>query len=123
MEVKKFSKIILITNVIILAVCFIVLLILGLYSYAFGYLLGSITSYVTYLMHANSVNNLNDDTKNPSKKSFASSMLRFFISAVVLAITLFVNFIDIVWTFIGLMVIKLTIVIVGFINTRKRRKT
>ena len=121
-EIKTFSKLILIVNGILLLVVFAVLLILQLYSWAIGYLLGSITSYITYLMHANNVNKIDANTKNPVRKSVASALLRLLISAAILFIALYVDFINLYATFIGLLVIKLTVFIVGFILEIKKSK-
>ena len=113
-NIKSFSKNIIIINLIILVIVSLLLLILGEYSWLFGYLFGSITSYVTYLMHANSAAN-----NTSVKQAYFGAGLRILISAIPLAICLFVDFIEIIAAFIGLLVIKGTIVVYGFITNMK----
>lgn len=114
-EIRAFSKLILTVNMIVLFVVSIVLLILKQYSWLIGYLFGSITSYITYLMHANNVSKLGLSSKHPVRSSVSSAILRLCISAVSLLIALYVSWINIYATFIGLLVIKLTVIIVSFI--------
>lgn len=114
-EIKEFSKKIILINLIILLVVLIVLLILGKYSYALGYCLGSITSYITYLMHVNNVKQIGDSIHHPKRNAFAAVSLRLAISATALLIAFFVKMIDIIATFIGLLVIKVVILIAGII--------
>lgn len=121
-DTKTFSKLIILINVILLLVVSIFLLILQKYSWVIGYLIGTITSYITYLMHVNNVNKLGVNTKNPVRNSIGSALLRLLISAVVLLISVYVNWINLYATFIGLLVIKLTIVVVGFIMEIKKTK-
>ncbi len=52
-EIKLFSKKVIVVNLIILVLASIVLLILKKYSWLIGYILGSVTSYITYFMHVN----------------------------------------------------------------------
>lgn len=121
-ETKTFSKLIILINVILLLVVSIFLLILQKYSWVIGYLIGTITSYITYLMHVNNVNKLGVNTKNPVRNSISSALLRLLISAVVLLVSVYVNWINLYATFIGLLVIKLTILVVGFIMEIKKPK-
>lgn len=113
-NIKEFSKSILLINLIILTIVSIVLLIIGDYSWLIGYLLGSITSYITFLFHANSA------SKNTTTKQIvASAGLRTLLTALPLAICLFVSFINMFATFIGLLVIKVVILIFSFITSLK----
>lgn len=122
-EIRKFSKLVLLVNLIILIVCSITLLIIQKYSWLIGYILGSVTSYITYLMHAHYADKFGDNNKVSTKKSVTNALLRIFISAIVLTIALFVDFIDIIATFIGLLVIKLTIFFIGFgLGIKKDKK-
>ena len=121
-DTKRFTNLVLLVNVIILTIVSIVLLLLQQYSLVIGYAMGSITSYITYLMHVNNINKLDINTKNPVKKTVASALLRFFISAIVLLVALYVNWINLYATFIGLLVIKLTIIICGFIMEIRKNK-
>jgi hypothetical protein len=113
-NIKSFSKSVIIINLSILVVVSIVLLILGLYSWLIGYILGSITSYITFLMHANSASN-----NSSVRHIFIGAGIRILISAIPLALCLFVDFINIIAVFIGLIVIKVTILILGFITNKK----
>lgn len=116
-DIKAFSKTIIFVNLIILIVVSIVLLILGEYDWLLGYLLGSITSYITFLMHASSAS-----TKTKTKQIAFAAGIRILISAASLCIAFFVSFIDLIATFVGLLVIKATILIVSFITNLKYRK-
>ena len=115
--IKTFTKRVIFINLIILLVVSLVLLILGKYSYLLGYILGSITSYLTFLMHASAAEN-----KTHTREIIGSSILRTVISAIALAISLFVSFIDMFATFIGLLVIKATILLFSFVTNLKYGK-
>ena len=118
-EIKIFSKKVLTINLIILIVVSFALLLMQQYSWVIGYVLGSITSYITYLMHVNNVDKMCLNKKSPVKSSVASALLRFCISALCLAIGVFVEWVNIYATFIGLLVIKLTIYVLGFMTQKK----
>lgn len=121
-EIKLFRNKILLINVVILLVTIIMLLILRKYSWIIGYLLGSITSYITFSIHVNSVSKVGKTDKNERKRSIASALFRFLISAACLSIALFIGWINIIATFIGLLVIKLTIIVYGFITEIKKER-
>ncbi len=114
-DIKSFTKLILVVNVIILFVCSAVLLFLQKYSWLFGYFLGSVTSYITFLLHTNYVTSFGLDNRSSTKKSIASALLRLLLSAVSLFVALYVSFIDLIATFIGLVVLKFTLFVVSFI--------
>lgn len=116
-EIKIFSKNIIYINLIILIIVSLVILILGKYSILFGYILGALTSYITFLMHAYAAEN-----KTNTKEIIGSVVIRTLISAISLLISLFVSFIDMIATFIGLLVIKLTILIYSFVTNLKYGK-
>ena len=121
-EIKRFSNIIIYVNTIILFITFLVFMILKMYSWALGYLIGSLTSYVTYLMHVNNVNNISEDTKSPMKMAIKSTMLRLLVSAIPLAIALFFDWINIIATFIGLLTIKVIIMVIAIVLESKKSK-
>ena len=114
-EINKFSKTLLLVNVVILSIASLIFLMLGMYSWFIGYLLGSITSYITYLMHVNNIKKIGFGIKNPKKNAMVSYLSRLGVSAIALAIALFVKWIDIFATFIGLLIIKVTLFIVPFV--------
>ena len=114
-DIKPFVKTIILINTIIMIVCVIVLLILQEYSWAMGYCLGAVVSNITFIMHAFNVSKFGVKSLNPVKSSVSSTLLRTCISACALLIALFVDFIDIFATFIGLVVIKMVIIITTFI--------
>ena len=114
-EIDEFNRKIVPINGVILLVVLIVLLILQKYTWLFGYLLGSVTSYITYLMHVNNVKKIDSDIHHPKRNAFGSSLLRLSISAIALLIAFFVEMIDIFATFIGLVVIKVVIMITGIL--------
>lgn len=121
-EIKFFSKIVLLVNGIILLISCIILLIMKKYSWLIGYLLGSVTSYITYLMHAHHADKFGFNSRSSTKKSIASALLRLVISAASLFIALYVSWIDLIATFIGLLVIRLTVLVVSLIIGIKKEK-
>lgn len=120
-EINRFVKKILILNSIITLFVIIGLLIFQLYSWALGYLLGSLTSNLTFIMHANNVKKMGVSINKPMKNAVASTMLRLFVSAISLFISLLVDWINILATFVGLLVIKIIVIIVSIvIGTNKK---
>ena len=117
-EIKLFSKKVIVVNLIILVLASIVLLILNKYSWLIGYILGSVTSYITYFMHVNHAVKFSENSG--VKQSVSSSLLRTLVSAISLLIAFFVDFIDIFATFIGLLIIKFSIFIIGFCFKNKK---
>ena len=114
-DIKPFVKTIILINTIIMIVCVMVLLTLQKYSWAIGYCLGSVVANITFIMHAFNVSKFGVKSLNPVKSSVSSTLLRTCISACALLIALFVDFIDIFATFVGLVVIKIVIIIATFI--------
>lgn len=121
-EIKNFSKIVIFVSVTIVVVTFAVFIILRMYSWALGFILGSLTSYITYLMHVNNVNNLSENTVSPRKHAIKSSLMRLLISAIPLALSLFFGWLNIFATFIGLLTNKIAIVIAAIIYGVKDKK-
>lgn len=121
-QIKVFAKKVMLINLAILIISSIILLIFQKYSWLLGYLLGALTSYITFIMHANSVNKLGITTKNPTKSSIASALLRLSISAICLLIALFVSWIDLLATFIGMLVIKVVIIVTTFVSSLKENR-
>ena len=117
-EIKLFSKKVIVVNLIILVLASIVLLILNKYSWLIGYILGSVTSYITYFMHVNHAVKFSENSG--VKQSVKASMLRTLVSVIPLLIAFFVDFIDIFATFIGLLIIKFSILIIGFCFKNKK---
>ena len=117
-EIKLFSKKVIVVNLIILVLASIVLLILNKYSWLIGYILGSVTSYITYFMHVNHAVRFSENSG--VKQSVKASMLRTLVSVIPLLIAFFVDFIDIFATFIGLLIIKFSIFIIGFCFKNKK---
>jgi 4-hydroxybenzoate polyprenyltransferase len=100
----------------------VVLLILRKYSWTFGYLLGSVTADITFIMHANNVSKVGITNTNPTKSSISSSIFRMLISAMSLFIAFLIEGIDIYATFVGLVLIKVVIIIVSFVFEKKNSK-
>lgn len=114
-EIKPFVKVVILINAMITLVSVIVLLLLQKYSWATGYLLGSVAANITFIMHAYNVSKFGIKSLNPIKSSVSSTLLRTFISAGVLFIAFVTDFMDIFATFIGLVVIKIVIIITSLI--------
>lgn len=117
-EIKLFSKKVIVVNLIIFVLASILLLVLKKYSWLIGYILGSVTSYITYFMHVYHAIKFSENSG--AKQSVKASMLRTLISAISLLIAFFVDFIDIFATFIGLLIIKFSIFIIGFCFKNKK---
>ena len=117
-EISEFNKKLIPINGIIFFVVLIVLLVLQKYTWVLGYLLGSVTSYITYFMHVNHAVRFSENSG--VKQSVSSSMLRTLVSVIPLLIAFFVDFIDIFATFIGLLIIKFSIFIIGFCFKNKK---
>lgn len=120
-EINQFVKKILIINLLITGITITVLLILRLNSWAIGYVLGFLTSCLTFIMHAHNVKKMGVSINRPMKNAIAGTMLRLFISAISLLIALFVSWINLFATFIGLIIIKIIVIIVSFVygNSKK----
>ena len=114
-EIRPFVKKVIFVNTIIMLITIMVLLILQKYSWAIGYLLGTIVSNITFIMHAFNVSKFGVKFVNPVKSSVSSTLFRTLISASALLIAFMVDFIDIFATFVGLVVIKIVIIITSLI--------
>jgi F0F1-type ATP synthase assembly protein I len=121
-NLEKFKKTIIFITAIISVITAIILLICRKYSWSIGILLGSFVSIITFLMHVNNIDRFGSDIKHPERNAFANSILRLGISAIGLLIAFFISWIDIIATFIGLMIIKVVIFIVPFITTKGIKK-
>ena len=118
-QMKKFVKLVIVINTLVMLLSITCLLILQKYSWTIGYLIGTVVSNVTFIMHAFNVSKFGVKAINPVKSSVASTLLRTFISALALLVALLVDFIDIIATFIGLVVIKIIIVITSLVVFRE----
>lgn len=121
-ELHQFkNKILLITSIISI-ICVVVLLIIKKYSWSLGILLGFIVSNITFVMHVKNVDNFGNDIKHPGRNAFIGSISRLGVSAIGLLIAFFIPWIDIIATFIGLMIIKAVILVLPFIIGNERVK-
>ena len=121
-EMKRLVKKVLLTNSIVMLIALVVLLILKKYSWVFGYLLGTVTANLTFVMHAYNVSKVGNSYINPVKSSISSSVFRTLISALSLLIAFLIEGIDIYATFIGLVVIKVVIIIVSLVSEKNNNK-
>ena len=121
-EMKRLVKKVLLTNSVVMLIALVVLLILKKYSWVFGYLLGTITANLTFVMHAYNVSKVGNSYINPVKSSISSSVFRTLISALSLLIAFLIEGIDIYATFIGLVVIKVVIIIVSLVSEKNNNK-
>lgn len=104
-------------------ICLIVTLILYFlvsHSWGLGYLLGSLTSYLTFGLHMKSVNDYGSKSANAYMHSFTNGGVRFLVSAAMLLIAFLLNDeFNLIATFIGMMVIK--VLLLGFSIIREIR--
>ena len=121
-NIKTFSKLVLKINIELLVVGLVVLLILQKYTQMAGLFLGVITSCITFIMHAANANKMGVSITNPVRNAIGNTLLRLLISAIAIVISLFVSWIDLIWTFIGLLVIKLVMIVTIIILELKNRK-
>lgn len=122
-EIKRFGLIFMPINWVI---CLIVTLILyfSLGSpYALGYLLGSVTSYLTFGLHMKDVNDYGSPKANIIMKIFTNFGTRMAITAVILAISYFNNeMFNFICCAIGICIIKLFLFIFGLIFFGRQAK-
>ena len=121
-EMKRLVKKVLLTNSVVMLIALVVLLILKKYSWVFGYLLGTITANLTFVMHAYNVSKVGNSYINPVKSSISSAVFRTLISALSLLVAFLIEGIDIYATFIGLVVIKVVIIIVSLVSEKNNNK-
>ena len=123
-EINLFVRKSLTINAVIALGLTIILIIIGLYEWTLGYILGFITSCLTFIMHARNVEKMGVCIERPMKNALSSTMFRLFISAISLFIALMISWIDIMGTFIGLVIIKIVVIIVPLVsgNNKKRRE-
>ena len=121
-EMKRLVKKVLLTNSVVMLIALVVLLILKKYSWVFGYLLGTVTANLTFVMHAYNVSKVGNSYINPVKSSISSAVFRTLISALSLLVAFLIEGIDIYATFIGLVVIKVVIIIVSLVSEKNNNK-
>ena len=121
-EMKRLVKKVLLTNSIVMLIALVVLLILKKYSWVFGYLLGTVTANLTFVMHAYNVSKVGNSYINPVKSSISSAVFRTLISALSLLVAFLIEGIDIYATFIGLVAIKVVIIIVSLVSEKNNNK-
>ena len=111
-------------------ICLIVTLILYFVvneSWGLGYLLGSLTSYLTFGLHMKSVNDYGSKQANAYMHAFTNGGVRLLVSAAILMVAFFLNDeFNLIATFIGMMVIKVLLLIFsisrGIIKNKKRNE-
>ena len=124
-ELKRFGLIFMPIN---WGICLIVTITLLLVfkddnSYALGYLLGSVTSYLTFGLHMKDVNDYGSEKANIIMKIFTNIFTRLAITAIVLVIAYFNNtMFRFVTTAIGILVIKLFLIIFGIFYAKMEHK-
>lgn len=122
-DIKSFARLVLKINTGLLVVGLSILLLLGKYTHAIGLLLGMITSCITFLMHVANANKMGVSITKPVKNAIANTLLRLFVSSIAIAVALLVSWIDLIWTFIGLIVIKVVMIVTSFVvEIKKNRK-
>lgn len=96
-------------------ICLIVTLILYFAvneSWGLGYLLGSLTSYLTFGLHMKSANDYGSKQANAYMHAFTNGGVRLLVSAAILMVAFFLNDeFNLIATFIGMMVIKVLLLI------------
>ena len=96
-------------------ICLIVTLILYFAvneSWGLGYLLGSLTSYLTFGLHMKSANDYGSKKANAYMHAFTNGGVRLLVSAAILMVAFFLNDeFNLIATFIGMMVIKVLLLI------------
>jgi len=126
-EVKKFGLIFMPINWVICAIVTIILFQLN-ESYGYGYLLGSITSYLTFGLHMKHSNDYGSEKANSYMQFFTNAGVRFIISAAMLFIAFYFNdLFNFICAAIGILVIKVLLIIFGIIyeivNSKKKKES
>lgn len=111
--INIFVRKVLIINAIVALIACLAFSIFQLYDWSLGYLLGFMTSCLTLIMHAHNVKKVGFSVNSPKKNAMFSTLLRLLVSALSLFIALIVSWIDILATFIGLIVIKIIVIVVS----------
>lgn len=108
------------------AICLIVTLILIFTlgrSYGLGYLLGSVTSYLTFGLHMKDVNDYGSKNANIFMKIFTNFATRMVITGLILFISYkFNDSFNFICCAIGVCVIKFFLIIFGIIFFAKEKK-
>ena len=108
-EIKKFGLIFMPINWLI---CLIVTLILYFAvneSWGLGYLLGSLTSYLTFGLHMKSANDYGSKQANAYMHAFTNGGVRLLVSAAILMVAFFLNDeFNLIATFIGMIKREIT---------------
>lgn len=121
-NIKTFGKLILKINIGLICIALVILLILQKYTQMAGLFLGGITSCITFTMHVANASKMGVSITNPVKNAIGNTLLRLLISAIAILISLFVSWIDLIWTFIGLLVIKVVMIVTSIVLEIKNRK-
>jgi len=92
-------------------------------SYAYGYLLGSVTSYLTFSLHMKYVRDFGNEKPNVLIRVLANFGTRSLIWIIILFIAYkFDNYFKLLTTGIGLAVINLFVIVFGLIYYTNRNK-
>lgn len=116
-EIKKFGLIFMPINWVICITVTAILYFGFNKSWGLGYLLGSLTSYLTFGLHMKNANDYGSKGANAYMQAFTNSGVRFLISAAMLLIAFFLNDeFNLIATFIGMMVIKVLLFVFSIIR-------
>lgn len=86
-------------------------------SWGLGYLLGSLTSYLTFGLHMKSANDYGSKGANLYMQAFTNTGVRILISALMLLVAFMLNDeFNLIATFIGMMVIRVLLLIFSIIR-------
>ena len=123
-EIRRFAIVFMPIN---FGICLIVTLVLLLSfkdnSYAFGYLLGSLTSYLTFILHMRYVRDVGNEKPNILVRLLTNFGVRSLIWIAVLFIAYkFNNYFNLYTTGIGLVVINLFVFIFGIVYLKRNMK-
>ena len=122
-DIKSFTRLVLKINTGLLMAGLVFLLLFGKYTQAIGLSLGMITSCITFVMHVANANKMGVSITKPVKNAIANTLLRLFVSSIAIMLALLVNWIDLIWTFIGLLVIKVVMIVTSFVMEIKKNRT
>ncbi len=115
-DVKSFGLVFIPINWIVCIIVSIILYFTLGDEVAFGYALGSITSYLTFGLSMKNTSNLTANNSSFKKQVMTGSFVRILISAAMIAVAFYDERFNFIATIVGILVLKLLLII--FVGVR-----
>lgn len=85
-------------------------------SVALGYLLGAVTSFLTFGLLMKSTSNIVDAKVSMMKRALTGNVVRMIISITIIAVTYYVDAFNFIATIVGVMLLKIILILFVFIR-------